>query len=451
MTAAIEVLGVSKQYFRGVHHTHTRLLSGLIAQWGKRLLCRTTDDDYSTVDVEPFWALKDISLTVEQGQVVGIVGRNGSGKSTLLKIIAQITAPTTGEVRLRGRTGTLLEVGTGFHPELTGRENVFLNGAILGMSRAEISRKFDEIVAFSGVEAFIDTPVKRYSSGMQTRLAFSVAAHLEPEILIVDEVLAVGDVEFQKKCLGKMNEVSKQGRTVLFVSHNMAAVDKLCERIIWLDQGRMIEDSTDTYAVSSKYLFGDHDSIIGEVRGDGAPLLDTEFIELRSMRVRDSSGAAITGPVPATAEVFVEVGIRVKKLHPALSIGYAISNEAGETVYWTIMTDAQEDFVATMQVGDLVLSTRIPPRFLNQGVYRIDFMAGLHYIAWFCEPGALDVAVFLRIEGRVSDSIYWRHHRPGAVAPVLPWRIEAASAIASTPTSDAASQVVVGQREALGR
>ncbi len=224
MTAAIEVFGVGKEYFRGVHHTHSRLLSGLISQWGKRLLGGGRDDEYSTIDVEPFWALKDVSLTIEQGQVVGIVGRNGSGKSTLLKIIAQITAPTTGEIRLNGRTGTLLEVGTGFHPELSGRENVYLNGAILGMSRGEIDRKFDEIVDFSGVEAFIDTPVKRYSSGMHTRLAFSIAAHLDPEILIIDEVLAVGDAEFQRKCLAKMRSVTSDGRTVVFVSHNMATV-----------------------------------------------------------------------------------------------------------------------------------------------------------------------------------------------------------------------------------
>lgn len=203
--------------------------------------------------VEDFWALRDVSFEVNRGDVVGIIGRNGAGKSTLLKILSRITEPTEGRVELDGRVASLLEVGTGFHPELTGRENIFLNGAILGMTRAEVRRKFDEIVAFAEVEQFLDTPVKRYSSGMYVRLAFSVAAHLEPEILVVDEVLAVGDAEFQKKCLGKMREVSKGGRTVLFVSHNMAAVQALCSSAISLDSGRIIFDGQSAEAVS-RYL-----------------------------------------------------------------------------------------------------------------------------------------------------------------------------------------------------
>ena len=189
------------------------------------------------------WALKDVFLDVRQGEVVGLVGRNGAGKSTLMRVLAQITKPTEGSVEIRGRVGSLLEVGTGFHPELTGRENVYLNGAILGMRKAEIESKFDEIVAFSEVEQFLDTPLKHYSSGMQMRLAFSVAAHLEPEILLVDEILAVGDMAFQKKCLGKMEYVAKTGRTVLFVSHNMAAVTRLCQRGVLLDGGKIMKDS----------------------------------------------------------------------------------------------------------------------------------------------------------------------------------------------------------------
>jgi lipopolysaccharide transport system ATP-binding protein len=424
MTAAIEVLGVGKEYLRGVHHSHTRLLSQLISQWGSTLLGRK-GEPAGAADVEPFWALRDVSLTVDPGEVVGIVGRNGSGKSTLLKIIAQITAPTTGEVRLRGRTGTLLEVGTGFHPELSGRENVFLNGAILGMNRAEIARKFDEIVDFSGVEAFIDTPVKRYSSGMQTRLAFSVAAHLDPEILIVDEVLAVGDAEFQKKCLGKMNEVSRSGRTVLFVSHNMNAVDQLCDRVIWLDRGRVVEDSIDTYSVTSKYIFGDRNrALVGEIVASGDVQLDNEFFSFESLRVKDSAGRTIVGSISASEEVFVEVTLQIKKLNHALSFGYSIFDEAGATVYWTMTTDTNDQFVHDIRPGRLELSTRIPPRFLNQGLYRLDFMSGLHYSHWFAEPGATNLAIFLRIEGGMSDSVYWRQHRPGVVAPVFPWRLE---------------------------
>jgi lipopolysaccharide transport system ATP-binding protein len=343
MTTAIEVRGVSKQYLRGARQAPSRI-SEVVAQWGRNVLSRRGAHDRAKRELEPFWALKGISFTIEQGEVVGIIGRNGSGKSTLLKIVAQITAPTTGEVRLWGRTGTLLEVGTGFHPELSGRENVYLNGALLGMSRRDISRKFDEILEFSGVEAFIDTPVKRYSSGMQTRLAFSVAAHLEPEILIVDEVLAVGDAAFQQKCLGKMNEVSKSGRTVFFVSHKMSAVDQLCNRIIWLDHGELVLDSTDTYAATSQYLFGDQkQSLKGAISASDVIPLDTEFFTFQSFRVKDGDGRTIDRPVLATAEVSVEIGLRIKKLHPSLSFGYAVYNEAGEIVYWSVITDARDE------------------------------------------------------------------------------------------------------------
>ncbi len=203
-------------------------------------------------EVEEFWALKDVSFEIKRGDVVGIIGRNGAGKSTLLKILSRITEPSTGRVEIKGRVASLLEVGTGFHPELTGRENIFLNGAILGMSHGEIKRKFDEIVAFAEVEKFLDTPVKRYSSGMYVRLAFAVAAHLEPEILVVDEVLAVGDAEFQKKCLGKMKDVAGHGRTVLFVSHNRAAIGRLCKSVIWLHGGH-IRDLGQTDRILAAY------------------------------------------------------------------------------------------------------------------------------------------------------------------------------------------------------
>ena len=239
--AAIIAEGIGKKYL--LQHQQTgknyKALRDIIA--GKAKSLATLGRNLNRPAVEEFWALREVSFQINHGEVVGIIGRNGAGKSTLLKLLSRITEPTTGKIRLRGRVASLLEVGTGFHPELTGRENIFLNGAILGMSRAEITRKFDEIVAFAEVERFLDTPVKRYSSGMYVRLAFAVAAHLEPEILIVDEVLAVGDASFQKKCLGKMQDVSKGGRTVLFVSHNMGAVASLCQKGIWLQKGRVMK------------------------------------------------------------------------------------------------------------------------------------------------------------------------------------------------------------------
>lgn len=265
--------------------------------------------------VEGFWALKDVSLEVEQGEVVGIIGRNGAGKSTLLKILSRITSPTEGTVELHGRVGSLLEVGTGFHPELTGRENIYLSGSILGMKRREIDAKLDEIVKFSEIEKFLDTPVKRYSSGMYVRLAFAVAAHLEPEILLVDEVLAVGDAAFQKKCLGKMGEVAKEGRTVLFVSHNMAAVSKICERAILLEEGRLTKDGVSAVVVDA-YLSG----ATGE----------KSQVDLRSVEKRRGNGLL------RFTEVWIEdeTGRRIQTTRPGqkmmICAAYCLSIDPGQ-------------------------------------------------------------------------------------------------------------------------
>jgi ABC-type polysaccharide/polyol phosphate transport system ATPase subunit len=243
-----------------------------------------------------FWALKQVSFDIKKGEVVGIIGRNGAGKSTLLKILSRITKPTDGYVRIHGRIGSLLEVGTGFHPELTGRENVYLNGAIIGMRKKEIDRKFDEIIAFAEIEKFIDTPVKFYSSGMYVRLAFAVAAHLEPDILIVDEVLAVGDTEFQKKCLGKMEDVTQQGRTVLFVSHNMGAIKSLCRRAMLLDAGCVTCDGDVDRVVDGYYalMAGGAKPGSGLIADDAPRLWSTSEARLRSVQLMDSSGAEIT-------------------------------------------------------------------------------------------------------------------------------------------------------------
>jgi lipopolysaccharide transport system ATP-binding protein len=294
MNAVIKVENLSKQYRLGA--IGGRTLREDINRWWARVqhkpdpTLKIGQDDHGNRDGEKIWALRDVNFEVQQGEVLGIIGRNGAGKSTLLKILSRITAPTDGTVKVKGRVGSLLEVGTGFHPELTGRENIYMNGAILGMSQAEIDAKFDEIVDFSGVETFINTPVKRYSSGMYVRLAFAVAAHLDPEILLVDEVLAVGDVEFQRKCLGKMSEVAKGGRTVLFVSHNMAAVKSLCERGILLQEGILGLDGNADKVVQSYLASLSKNSISGQILSDAPRLYSTGQAIFRSMTLTNSIG-----------------------------------------------------------------------------------------------------------------------------------------------------------------
>lgn len=423
MTIAIEARDLGKRYMRGAPaHQRLRTLRDALSEWGSRAFSGRHIDRPGN-RIEPFWALKDISFSINEGEVVGIIGRNGSGKSTLLKIISQITAPTTGEVRLTGRTGTLLEVGTGFHQELTGRENIYLNGTILGMSRREIARKFDEIVAFSGVEDFIDTPVKRYSSGMQMRLAFAVAAHLDPEVLVIDEVLAVGDVEFQKKCLGKMQELSQSGRTILFVSHNMSAIDELCGRVIWLDNGRLVEDSSDTYGVTSRYLFGsEKTSRSAEWHASTGEPVENEYFTLNWLRVRDENGDTIDAPIRNNATAIVEIGLRVLKPDPGLAFGYALTNEAGVCVYWTSTEDAGHRHRPQIVAGDIVLASALPPGFMNQGVFRIDFMSAIRAREWLVHPHETRSSVFVRIAG-LEESQYLRNTWPGVTAPVLRWNV----------------------------
>lgn len=283
---AISVQGISKMYRIGASHPSGTLRESVaetVSRPIRRLQARLHGEPLADRD-DIFWALNDVSFEVQHGEVLGLIGRNGAGKSTLLKILSGITEPTGGRAELRGRVGSLLEVGAGFHPELTGRENVFLNGAILGMSRAEIRRKFDEIVAFAEIDQFLDTPVKRYSSGMFVRLAFAVAAHLEPEILLVDEVLAVGDVAFQKKCLGKMDDVARAGRTIIFVSHNVGAIRALCSRAILLRGGRVISDGAAAETVAEYLNMLENsgaESLLDKKERKGAGAIKFERIDIR--------------------------------------------------------------------------------------------------------------------------------------------------------------------------
>lgn len=324
-------------------------------------------------DAETLWALKDASFEVERGEMIGLVGRNGAGKSTLLKILSRITDPTHGRAYLHGRVGSLLEVGTGFHPELTGRENVYLNGAVLGMKRSEIDQKFDEIAAFSGVERFLDTPVKRYSSGMSVRLAFSVAAHLQPEILLVDEVLAVGDAAFQKKCLGKMGDVAAEGRTVLFVSHNMVAVQNLCPRSIWLQEGQIVADG-ETAVIVKDYLQLSSPSVREKVWEQLPSALGNDDFRIRSLRIRPENGD-ITAPITVETPFIIEVEYWNLVPDQLLDIEFYLYTD-----YDVIALGSDTYFEPKWHgrgfpTGLYRSWCRVPGHLLNQGTYRLGLEA----------------------------------------------------------------------------
>ena len=353
---AIKVTNLSKRYRIGVEEKPAqnpwqvvRSLASSPFKYLGRMLRPPTEE-------ETIWALKDVSFEVKKGEVVGIIGRNGAGKSTLLKILSRITEPTEGRVEMYGRVGSLLEVGTGFHSELTGRENIYLSGAILGMKKAEIDRKFDEIVAFAGVEKFIDTPVKRYSSGMYVRLAFAVAAHLETEILLVDEVLAVGDAEFQKKCLGKMGGVAKEGRTVLFVSHNMGAVKGLCSEGIILDDGRILYKSN-IQNVVGKYL-----SFI-ENRNERIKPLITENAEIINIQLCDEKGKVLEH-IDTDTDIYVTIKYKIKR-EKQINIVINLSKD-GQFVFQSI-NNHEPMFHKKKSPGIYKSICHIPAGFLNNG------------------------------------------------------------------------------------
>ncbi len=436
---ALSVRDIAKKYRIGgpaqrhaslreaITHTATAPLRGM------RSLMRSADAKQTAREAEEFYALKGVSFDIRQGEIVGLIGRNGAGKSTLLKILSRITEPTSGRAEVHGRLGSLLEVGTGFHPELTGRDNIFLNGAILGMRRHEIANRFDEIVDFSGVSQFIDTPVKRYSSGMYLRLAFAVAAYLDTEILVVDEVLAVGDASFQKKCLAKMEDVGQHGRTVVFVSHNMMAVTRLCQRTILLDEGRVIANGP-SHEIVGAYLRSGLGTTAEREWGDVASAPGNEIARLRSVRVRSEDGT-ISEAMDIRKPIRVEMIFDVLQTGHSLVPNFHFFNEEGTCVF--IVNDQDPAWRhRTRPQGRFVTSVRIPGNFLAEGSLVVS--AALSTMdpvtVHFQENEAIAFQVIDSLDGDSARGQYAGPY-PGIVRPMLQWTNEHHPDTAHVPRS----------------
>lgn len=378
----------------------------------------TSASDSTGEAPDRFWALRDVSFEVKQGEVLGIIGKNGAGKSTLLKIMSKVTTPTKGEIKIKGRVASLLEVGTGFHPELTGRENIYLNGAILGMTKDEIKRKFDEIVAFAEVEKFVDTPVKRYSSGMYVRLAFAVAAHLEPEILIVDEVLAVGDAQFQKKCLGKMGDVAKEGRTVLIVSHQMPMIRNLCSKCLYLNDGRIdyagVPEKVIPYYLQTIVVTSTECVVIDDkLRNKGMP-----YFALERFALTDSQNIPLPATIYARSESYVVVEGMIHKPNNLLCIGFSLVDSQGYNLFLSFQTDQPFESWPRLGEGKFRIRTKLDLGILCEGRYRVDFFSGLH-----CDRMlyTTKIAIGFELHGNMSQSPYWVGPRNTVLAPALRW------------------------------
>jgi lipopolysaccharide transport system ATP-binding protein len=409
--AVIKVENLGKQYRLGqvgtgtIAHDFNRWWHRVRGKEDPYLKIGEVNDRSSKGNSNLVWALKDINFEVKQGEVLGIIGKNGAGKSTLLKILSRVTAPTIGDIKVKGRIASLLEVGTGFHPELTGRENIFLNGAILGMTKKEIKSKFDEIVAFSGVERYIDTPVKRYSSGMYVRLAFAVAAHLEPEILIVDEVLAVGDQEFQDKCLGKMKDVSGQGRTVLFVSHNMSAIKLLCDKALSLRNGQVFEMGNtakivDLYLSEGVKKAGERNLAKGAVNIPG-------LLEMQKLSLTSSDGN-IKDQFEVTDAFFINVEYEVFQEKYCYSAHFYVKNSSGEVIFVSMDNKYSPHNKNPHKVGKYKQTLHLPKNFFNEGSYNVE--------ALICTFPTQPVAVFCTMDFALSFKITDNYNEAGSRA-----------------------------------
>jgi len=428
MKPIVSVQNISKQYRIGTRRapyaTLKESLAGALRSPLKRMLGRNGDSSD-----ERIWALKDISFEVMPGEVVGIIGHNGAGKSTLLKILSRITEPTSGRISLYGRIASLLEVGTGFHPELTGRENIYLNGAILGMQRSEIQRKFDEIVAFSEIERFLDTPVKHYSSGMYTRLAFAVAAHLEPEILIVDEVLAVGDASFQRKCLDKMQDVGQHGRAVIFVSHNMPAVTRLCPRAILLDRGCVLRDGL-SHEVVSRYLTSGLGTSAAREWDDPGESPGNHIVRLYAVRVRAQDGQ-VSDVIDIRRPVGIEMEFGVLEGGHILVPNYHFLNEEGVYVF---VASEQEWLRKPRPAGRYVSTAWIPGNLLTEGTLIVGAAISTldPAVVHFFERDAVAFQVVDSLDGDSARGDYGGPI-PGVVRPVLRWTSQAIPSVNESP------------------
>ena len=378
-------------------------------------------------NIEEFWALKNLSFDVELGERVGVIGRNGAGKSTLLKVLSRITEPTQGRISLKGRVASLLEVGTGFHPELTGRENISLNAAILGMTHAEIKKNFDAIVDFAGVEKFLDTPVKRYSSGMYVRLAFAIAAHLNSEILIVDEVLAVGDVEFQKKCMGKMDEVShQQGRTILFVSHNMSAISQLCNRVICMEHGQLTLDTKDVTAGIKLYMNTNHEAkAFAEWLNDANNIkFKNPYFTPRRFGLYYADKQPVQKSITRSDKVYVEIEGDIETPDSALCVGFALYTQDGLELFRSFQTDLLNS-AGELKILDkhVTLRAALPVNYLNLGDYRLMLIAALHNRQWLINIDNNTPSADFTLDGLINNSPYCLDRRPGFMAVNLDWQL----------------------------